>query len=265
MRGFNPRSPARERRPDVACLRAGRLMFQSTLPREGATATSKPPRTPTLFQSTLPREGATIGDLRPRYAILVSIHAPPRGSDGPAYAGARHVAVSIHAPPRGSDEMTMMAMFHSEVSIHAPPRRERPAKAHRCACPWSFQSTLPREGATPTRHRDGGAPMFQSTLPREGATLQHPFPALPVTVSIHAPPRGSDVSPSPTLSALSCFNPRSPARERRPGFTPWPATWSFNPRSPARERQVHNHFLIGNIWFQSTLPREGATQNFCRA
>ena len=98
--------------------------------------------------------------------------------------------------------------------------------------------------------------------PPRGSDNNHEISRIHCAVSIHAPPRGSDLTGSAGAAPLRRFNPRSPARERRPiecarqlrykvSIHAPPrgsdgrsrrnrhATQSFNPRSPARERHIH--------------------------
>ena len=74
----NPRSPVRERPRALNVLVARASMFQSTLPREGATLGLRQTALRSeLFQSTLPREGATVEEFKTWGPLTVSIHAPP--------------------------------------------------------------------------------------------------------------------------------------------------------------------------------------------
>ena len=57
---FNPRSPWRERR-NRCPIQVEEVVFQSTLPVEGATAVDRYDPAAIIFQSTLPVEGATYG------------------------------------------------------------------------------------------------------------------------------------------------------------------------------------------------------------
>ena len=83
---------------------------------------------------------------------------------------------------------------------------------------------------------------FQSTLPAWGATLTPACLSSPITISIHAPRMGSDVSLRPFY--------RLPLH--------------FNPRSPHGERQEKDQSEWVTIPFQSTLPAWGATTSLSR-
>ena len=99
---FNPRSPHRERHVDKPITEHS-LLFQSTLPSQGATNTRGRsgrnshfnPRSPHrerptpgsrltqawTFQSTLPSQGATVVQCQFLLQSDISIHAPLTGSD----------------------------------------------------------------------------------------------------------------------------------------------------------------------------------------
>ena len=150
------------------------FMFQSTLPRRGATNAARAwwtngccfnPRSPggerrsppirmaTIyfeFQSTLPRRGATMTKAIQSLDAMVSIHAPQAGSD------TRWLKHTI-----GSTK------FQSTL----PRRGATPVSAVKEHAQFRFQSTLPRRGATkyPVANYQRRN-QFQSTLPRRGAT-----------------------------------------------------------------------------------------------
>ncbi len=103
-RCFNPRAPARARlavrNPNVSSY-----MFQSTRPREGATALGAEYFDSPKFQSTRPREGATTN-------VVLGFHEAygfqsTRPREGATLVRDRRIlvvdVVSIHAPPRGRD------------------------------------------------------------------------------------------------------------------------------------------------------------------
>ena len=77
---FNPRSPHRERRS----ICSNRLTL-------------------VIFQSTLPSQGATNAFMMPTSFIAISIHAPLTGSDICKFCTTSAGTISIHAPLTGSD------------------------------------------------------------------------------------------------------------------------------------------------------------------
>ena len=268
----------------MAALRVPRSRFQSTLPVWGATCfLGVLPHSQFLFQSTLPVWGATISCGFVRRTDRISIHAPRVGSD----------SISL-------TNCTARGYFNPRS-----PCGERPIQRHVPGSVILFQSTLPVWGATPT-----GQPTalpstdFNPRSPcgerRGTATRRSPVcnfnPRSPcgerhklqqymggrLSISIHAPRVGSDVSRR-GLSTLSIyFNPRSPCGERRVQVCPaggghgfqstlpvWGATVLsdgvkyrasyFNPRSPCGERPGPVSASSCSAVFQSTLPVWGAT------
>ena len=95
VRGATASSPMR---------RAARSRFQSTLPVRGATGGYQIIRRTQKFQSTLPVRGATDTGLVDLFGtIIISIHAPRAGSDEAPAIEASKTYISIHAPRAGSD------------------------------------------------------------------------------------------------------------------------------------------------------------------
>ncbi len=100
---------------------------------------------------------------------------------------------------------------------------------------------------------------FQSTLPRGGATAVGIEGRPAIIVSIHAPPRGSDLRGTIGMGELSVSIHAPPRGSDAPQCTLDSNKISFNPRSPAGERR-DNSLKLGGDRFQSTLPRGGATR-----
>ena len=215
---------------------SARPLFQSTLPCEGATPPSRWDARVIKFQSTLPCEGATKPARKSNRFTGVSIHAPVRGSDELAARMRFIEGVSIHAPVRGSDgadvrdsgarrfnprsrarERPWCPPFVCPIICFNPRSRarERLACCHGLALAFRFQSTLPCEGATPTIR-------ILSQM---------------ISVSIHAPVRGSDAGT------------RSIGKGDR---------W-FQSTLPCEGATDFANIVEGHIEFQSTLPCEGAT------
>ena len=192
----------------------------------------------TLFQSTLPRRGATPDRLDcDRDRRLVSIHAPQAGSDTAPGSGRLHPPpVSIHAPQAGSDNsMGRQSWPRSRFNPRSPggerhnnaclidslqrfnprspggerhnnaclidslqrfnprsPGGERLVVLYPVAYHRSFNPRSPGGERLPSMLTSNVSDLFQSTLPRRGAT-PYPFVKRVCTdVSIHAPQAGSD-------------------------------------------------------------------------
>jgi len=173
---FNPRSRAGERHKTPVGLRAA----GSFNPR--SRAGERPKRwhkaaPGLLFQSTLPRGGATASWSRPRALAIVSIHAPARGSDIVSPSFFTDDGKFQSTLPRGGATHNRPLSFRTpEVSIHAPARGSDGRMGLTISAQALFQSTLPRGGATTGEQSDDPETMFQSTLPRGGATP--PLPCL---------------------------------------------------------------------------------------
>ena len=146
-----------------------------------------------IFQSTLPSQGATKSTSSYTAKILISIHAPLTGSDSVAafssFAICNFNPRSPHRERLCSSQRALAVIYFNPRSPH----RERRSKALTFLGYDGFQSTLPSQGATnafmmpssfiaisihaPLTGSDcaSGLPLliynqFQSTLPSQGAT-----------------------------------------------------------------------------------------------
>ena len=191
-----------------------------------------------LFQSTLPSQGATAEGLKIRADLLISIHAPLTGSDEYArpfwtqftfqstlpsqgatdawFAADASLDISIHAPLTGSDRGWLANSKTPQISIHAPLTGSDRSPIVIFRRPARFQSTLPSQGATTVCHNQCQSVQFQSTLPSQGTTSPK----------------------NPSFLHDRHFNPRSPHRERPSFNSSSQRTQDFNPRSPHRERPL---------------------------
>ena len=148
-----------------------------------------------LFQSTLPVEGATcVFQYIPAYSTIISIHAPRGGSDGINIAAD---ADSIHFNPRSpwrerpATELLSVIenLFQSTLPVEGATKAE--AMYNRLI---DISIHAPR-GGSDTRPSEVTMTIFifQSTLPVEGATSGKTAWSDKSTISIHAPRGGSDV------------------------------------------------------------------------
>ena len=170
--------------------------------------------------------------------------------------------ISIHAPRVGSDHLGLVA---GRWQIYFNPRSpcgERPSRYASVSGITSFQSTLPVWGATAPPASLPSQTVFQSTLPVWGATFSSLKKLFTMSISIHAPRVGSDLSRSCILFSFFLFQSTLPV---------WGATiavhkqirlniisihaprvgsdsadkaesnarYNFNPRSPCGERHRH--------------------------
>ena len=171
---FNPRTPRGVRRYLTATLDA-QTSISIHAPREGcdesACGCSRPGG---RFQSTHPARGATDFRLASDRAVYISIHAPREGCDRPCCTSETGRRYFNPRTPRG----VRRRYFPS------------PSAAGR------FQSTHPARGATPACPVEAqGVESFQSTHPARGATICHwSTDNLDITISIHAPREGCDIS-----------------------------------------------------------------------
>ena len=211
-----------------------------------------------LFQSTLPSQGATAEGLKIRADLLISIHAPLTGSDETSFLISVVLLISIHAPLTGSDPANLHCQrypieFQSTLpsqgatntrgrsgrNSHFNPRsphRERPTPGSRLTQAWTFQSTLPSQGATVDGWQTARHHRFQSTLPSQGATGR----------------------PLSYFAGRPDFNPRSPHRERQRFAIISASLSNFNPRSPHRERLRRRILLFSMIGISIHAPLTGS-------
>jgi len=102
---------------------------------------------------------------------------------------------------------------YSGVSIHAP-REGSDLLSCNQSLSKMFQSTLPAKGATRLASCKRTRESVLIHAPREGSDSYLLPNRNSEIVSIHAPREGSDPLSSTLLCSYSCFNPRSPRRER---------------------------------------------------
>ena len=259
---FNPRSPHRERLTRKPC-RTKYMLFQSTLPSQGATPLTAPTtspidisihapltgsdpelcvaeRTPNIFQSTLPSQGAT-------QTILLSLRVHTFQSTLPSQGATKALAgvgvrdeISIHAPLTGSDSTAPTQTLHHKISIHAPLTGSDSSASASLPVAYIFQSTLPSQGAT---LRGGGilhrGKYFNPRSPHRERQHFHFMRSVIKAISIHAPLTGSDDRTRKLPNAPPHISIHAPLTG---SDDTWIATThkaiNFNPRSPHRERRT---------------------------
>ena len=134
------------------------------------------PETTSRFQSTLPSQGATIGKQKLQKALQFQSTLPSQGATGLETGEYIVKQISIHAPLTGSDGHEVQMVWRRSYFNPRSPHRERLNLIALLAFFWSFQSTLPSQGAT--RWWDPELEceiLFQSTLPSQGATKLFPI------------------------------------------------------------------------------------------
>ena len=122
--------------------------------------------------------------------------------------------ISIHAPRRGSD---VISQAPSEVAWYFNPRSPQGERHTSRETKIIFQNFNPRSPQGERLCKSATYTVttrFQSTLPAGGATLPARAIFSAVSISIHAPRRGSDYHLSPKRKNHRNFNPRSPQGER---------------------------------------------------
>ena len=146
----------------------------------------------------------------------ISIHAPRTGSDHLPGVCEAACGISIHAPRTGSDGGQMAGKIHRANFNPRSPHGERLRLANAGNFLINFNPRSPHG----ERHIVCGKYSDNS-----------------ITISIHAPRTGSDVTAD------------SPPGDQH----------DFNPRSPHGERPFPEILLALRLSFQSTLPARGAT------
>ena len=215
---FNPRARTGRDRATTCYVCSG-TGFQSTRPHGARrVAASIASSMYVLFQSTRPARGATL----------------PAMHDGTTC----YVFQSTR-PARGAtrDQRGMHAVH--EPMHRFNPRAPRGARRSRIAASAScdmFQSTRPARGATHRCEHVRGR--FQSTRPRGARRMLHGSST--ISVSIHAPRAGRDVSTASVRGCVRCFNPRAPrgARRRRVACIGMLHSVSIHAPRAGRDRQL---------------------------
>ncbi len=194
--------------------------------------------------------------------IFQSTH-PARGAT--PHVGQRPVqqAISIHAPREGCDRLYLMALFgtYNNFNPRTPRGVRRPAAWFKIGT-GPFQSTHPARGATPACPVEAqGVESFQSTHPARGATICHwSTDNLDITISIHAPREGCDISLAMISPLLTVFQSTHPARGATTSSCVTSISSLFQSTHPARGA---TEFAVGlyshHLEFQSTHPARGAT------
>ena len=205
---------------DCACYRGGVVVCHFN-PRAPCGARPEPTGTPifnTRFQSTRPLRGATINQLRMAFQIQFQSTRPLRGATWETCAyTARYVIFQSTRPLRGATLAGSSPLAVRGISIHAPLAGRDLLPLSLALCLLIFQSTRPLRGATNKTtnrghehhdfnprapcgarrhllHKDLKGYRFQSTRPLRGATLFLPSCRPDVSISIHAPLAGRDLS-----------------------------------------------------------------------
>ena len=125
-----------------------------------------------------------------------------------------------------------------------------------------FQSTHPARGATDQPHDHGRRKQFQSTHPARGATYPKSDSLKHVFISIHAPRKGCDSTPSLSRAMiLANFNPRTPQGVRLGGIHLQRRPQPISIHAPRKGCDDTIKALTGaDEPFQSTHPARGATR-----
>ena len=117
---FNPRSPHRERHVDKPITEHS-LLFQSTLPSQGATAEGLKIRADLLISIHAPLTGSDETSFLISVVLLISIHAPLTGSDGrPVGKVIAPYVFQSTLPSQGATVVQCQFLLQSDISIHAP-------------------------------------------------------------------------------------------------------------------------------------------------
>src|SRR5699024_990503 len=116
---FNPRSQYRERR-HCPFRTVPFVIFQSTLPIQGATYTTNINATQNPISIHAPNTGIYFGCYLKDHPINIPLDAPNTGSDVIATVALPSSTISIHAPNTGSDFSCFFKYHTIDISIHAP-------------------------------------------------------------------------------------------------------------------------------------------------
>ena len=176
----------------------------------------------------------------------------------------------------------IIGRYLDSVSIHAPREGCDPNLAKAPVILLMFQFTHPGRGATLAYIFDsalserfnsrtpGGvrllvnpfrllAYQFQFTHPGRGATISKSLPTPRLSVSIHAPREGCDLSEDSLISSEQSFNSRTPGGVRRTRSIALSSSLMFQFTHPGRGATVKQTQSFASWRFQFTHPGRGAT------
>ena len=190
-------------------------VFQSTLPAKGATFVCVIGGLKDLFQSTLPAKGATMGCCNWCCSFRFQSTLPAKGATL-ENASRKQGQVSIHAPREGSDFSRKIDRSGRRDSFNPrSPRRERLAVTFEESGRY-VSIHAPREGSDLIVISTSIYKPVSIHAPREGSDMTRMIPACrKCRFQSTLPAKGATISIRGRLRPGSCFNPRSPRRERR--------------------------------------------------
>ena len=173
-------------------------LFQSTLPSQGATSIISCILLISIFQSTLPSQGATDIYIRLCNDYEFQSTLPSQGATATGfYFWKAKAEFQSTLPSQGATRVDLCYKILSFYFNPRSPHRERLASCRRAK---RYRNFNPR---SPHRERLLADPVFSAML----------------SISIHAPLTGSDLTYSCRYSTPLYFNPRSPHRERQQIYT----------------------------------------------
>ena len=257
---FNPRSPDGERQR-LSGRRHLRQPISIHAPRMGSDVTTLMlvPAS-VVFQSTLPGWGATATEMTTAYTCVISIHAPRMGSDRRDGRPRTRIVISIHAPRMGSDRRIRPVGCDRSISIHAPRMGSDTSAILPSIVVVSFQSTLPGWGATvPVMPWDAGT-RISIHAPRMGSDCGVPFLGYVLPYFNPRSPDGERLTVKTYIVRIRHFNPRSPDGERpdyRHSAGQVRYISIYAPRMGSDPPCFNG--TVSSTTFQSTLPGWGAT------
>jgi len=193
-----------------AVLASAHPQFQSTPPRGGRPARSRPRRGAASSFNPRPRVGGDApGILHIAKERFVSIHAPAWGATlGEEGQGGSNLWFQS-TPPRGGRQGHIIRHPRWRSCFNPRPRvGGDELRAAKRIIADQFQSTPPRGGRPGREGLPGPASMFQSTPPRGGRPYGPTGGATEPLVSIHAPAWGATSAEASPGRSTVCFNPR---------------------------------------------------------
>ncbi len=214
-----------------------------------------------MFQSTPPARGGDYWPLSWRPAGTCFNPRPPRGGATPACP--RRVVgdrVSIHAPRAGGRHATQTTIASQPLFQSTPPARGGDGLGYVAACNLlCFNPRPPRGGATAQTTTELAQAVVSIHAPRAGG--RHAIPRQKQFFDLFQstpPARGGDPEMSPSLSILTCFNPRPPRGGATCGldYIRHPLHVSIHAPRAGGRLQSH-HPMNRTCQFQSTPPARG--------
>ncbi len=234
---FNPRTPCGVRREHLIHF-GGFKTISIHAPHAGCDRMQKADHSAETISIHAPHAGCDIMEIPATgHKWTISIHAPHAGCDRfldldptlradfnprtpcgvrlePPKSKTSDLQISIHAPHAGCDARTPASGSRRPDFNPRTPCGVRPWSCLPCGPPRPFQSTHPMRGATNHATKKSNAVSISIHAPHAGCDISPRTPRTRRRISIHAPHAGCDVLEYDKYYRFTDFNPRTPCGVR---------------------------------------------------